>query len=622
VLDGADLPAGDRLGAAGFRNTVVLDLDGKRRRPGRTTLRLDAGAGGVRAVWIDQDRTYRSTPLAGARAAAALLAPETAGADPAGHRLAAVLDAVGPEHPHAWSPPLTVPPTIDHLLPPLVPTHDRGLTTAAPPEGGPLMVPLGTVDRPFERLPDVLRVDLSTHLLVSGPAGSGRSTLLTTLAIALALTHSPREAQIYCLDLDGSLAELSGLPHVGAVAGDAETAGATIAKLTVLLDHRERLFTEHGVDGMAAYRSRRAEFPGERYGDVFLLVDGATPEACHADLGRIAADGPAHGIHLVVAAGRGPEPPEFLRAGTGLELRLDDPAVATAGRGTIGLSAFLTALPRVDGVESTHGLPAAVAALVTEIAEHWGERPGAPGVRALPAIVTAGSLPEPESRLRAVIGVNEGELAVVQHDFATAPHLIVIGAEGSGKTNLLRLVTQSITLSHTPLEARILVVDYRGGLLHSMPEEFVLGHAFSAGVLGELVEGTARAIGERMAPPGSGDRAARQWQGPRLFILVDDYEHVRERGHSLLEPLIEYLSLGHELGAHLVVTCSSDDAGAALDDPLLRGLHDAGAGTVLLSCPPEEGDVLDGLEPRDLPPGRARYRAGGETILIQTALTE
>jgi S-DNA-T family DNA segregation ATPase FtsK/SpoIIIE len=57
-------------------------------------------------------------------------------------------------------------------------------------------------------------------------------------------------------------------------------------------------------------------------------------------------------------------------------------------------------------------------------------------------------------------------------------------------------------------------------------------------------------------------------------------------------------------------------------DPLLRGLHDAGAGTVLLSCPPEEGDVLDGLEPRPLPPGRARYRAGGETILIQTALAE
>jgi S-DNA-T family DNA segregation ATPase FtsK/SpoIIIE len=621
VLDGADLPPGDRLGTAGFRNTVVLDLDGRRRRPGRTTLRLDAGPDGVRALWVDQDRTERSAPLADAQAAAALLAPRKE-VDPAGHRLAAALDSVGSEHPEAWSPPLTTPPTIDHLLPPLVPTHDRGLTTAAPPEGGSLMVPLGIVDRPFERLPDVLRVDLSGHLLISGAAGSGRSTLLTTLVIALALTHSPRETQVYCLDLDGGLDALSGLPHVGAVAGDAETAGATIAKVTTLLDHRERLFAEHGVDGMPGYRSRRAEFPDERYGDVFLLVDGAVPDAYEADLARLAADGPGHGVHLVVTAGRGPEPPAFLRASTGLELRLDDPDGAqTPGRGMIGESVFLTALPRVDGVESTHDLPAAVAALVTEVAEHWGERPGAPGVRPLPAVVTAGSLPGPEGRLRAVIGVNEGELAPVQHDFATSPHLIVIGDAGSGKTNLLRLVAESITLSQSPLEARILVVDYRGGLLHAMPEEFVLGHAFSAGVLGELVDGTARAIGERVSPD-SGGRAARDWQGPRLFILVDDYEQVRDRGHSPLEPLVEYLPLGYELGAHLVVACSSADAGDAMADPLLRGLHDAGAGTVLLSCPAEEGDVLDGLEPRDLPPGRARYRAGGETILIQTALTE
>jgi S-DNA-T family DNA segregation ATPase FtsK/SpoIIIE len=614
VLDGAE--PGGHLG--GLRNTVVLDLDGRRHRPGRTTLRLDAGSRGVTATWVDQDRTPCSAPVTDARAVAGLLAPETANADPAGRRITAALDAIGPDHPGGWSQPLTVPPTIDQLLPPIVPTHDRGLTAAAPPEGGPLMLPLGLVDQPFERLPDVLRVDLSGHLLVSGADGSGRSTLLTTVVITLVLTCTPYEAQVYCLDPDGSLDALSGLPHVGAVASDAETAGATIATVTALLDHRRHLFAEYGVDGMPGYRSRRAEFPDERYGDVFLLVDGAVPGAYEADLARVAADGPGHGVHLVVTAAHGPQPPAFLQAGTGLALCLDDPG--TPGRGTIGEAVYLTALPRVDGVESTRGLRSAVAALVTEVAEHWGERPGAPGVRPLPPVVTAGSLPEPDSPLHAVIGVNEGELAPIQHDFATAPHLIVIGEEGSGKTNLLRLVAESITLSQSPIEARILLVDYRGGLLHAMPEEFVLGHAFSAGVLGELVSGTAHAISERLSP-GSGGRAARpDWPGPRLFMLIDDYEQVRDQG--LLEPLIEYLPLGYELGVHLVVACSSSVAGEAMADPLLRGLHDAGSGTLLLSCPPEEGDVLDGLEPHGLPPGRARYRAGGETLLIQTALSE
>jgi DNA segregation ATPase FtsK/SpoIIIE, S-DNA-T family len=616
VVDGADLPPGDRLLTEGFRNTVVLDLDGRRRRPGRKTLRLDIGPDGVRAVWVDQDRTERSAPLTDAWAAAALLAPESAGGGQAGPRLAAALDAIAAGPPGSWSPPLTAPPTIDHLLPPLMPTPDRGLTTAAPPEGGPLMVPLGLVDRPFERLPEVLRVDLSTHLLISGDVGSGRSTLLMTLVFALALTHNPREGQVYCLDLDGSLGVLSGLPHVGAVAGDPETASATIAKITALLDRREAFFAEQGIDGMSAYRARGAEFPDEQYGEVFLLVDGAVPDAYDSALGRLAADGPTYGVHLVITAGRAPEPPAFLRASTGLELRLGDPAESegarTPGRGVIGESVFLTALPRIDGVESTYDLPDATATLVAEIAEHWGERPGAPGVRPLPVTVTADSLPVPQSRLGAVLGVNEGELAPVEHDFAAAPHLVVIGTEGSGKTNLLRLLAQSIALSHTPLQARILMVDYEGGLLHAVPEEFVLGHAFSAGVLSELVDGTARAFGER---------AASDWQGPRLFILVDDYQNVRDR-HSLLEPLIEYLPMGYQLGAHLVLACSSADAGAAMADPLLRGLNTAGAGTLLLSCPPEDGDVLDDLEARELPPGRALYRPRSETTLIQTALAD
>ncbi|HEY0537500.1 MAG TPA: type VII secretion protein EccCb [Actinoallomurus sp.] len=623
LLDGADLAAGDRLVTAGFRNTVVLDLDGMRRRPGRTTMRLDADTDGVRAIWLDQDRGERSARLAGADDAAELVAPRSAGPDAAGLRIAAALDAAGPEHPEAWPPPLTVPPTIDHLLPPLLPTPGRGLIAVVPTGDGAPMMPVGVLDRPFERAPDVLRVDLSAHLLISGPGGSGRSTLLTTLAVALALTHSPREAQVYCLDPDGSLGALSGLPHVGAVVDDAETGSALIAKLTALLDHRIRLFAEHDIDGMAGYRARRDEFPDEPYGDVYLLADGAVPDVHDADLVRLVADGPGYGIHLVVTAGLSTEPPAFLRAGTGLELRLDDLVVAGTprpGRGMVGHSAFLTALPRIDGVESAEDLPDALAGLVKEVAEHWGGRPGAPGLHPLPAVVTATSLPEATGPLRAVIGVRDGDLAPVEHDFITAPHLLVVGAEGSGKTNLLNLIAQSITLSHRPLDARILVVDPQGGLVHAVPEEFLLGHAFSARVLGQLVEGTVRAIGERMTTRDSGDRTVRDWHGPRLFILVDDYERLRDGGR--LKPLIDYLPRGHELGAHLVVACSSTDAATALSDPLLRGLHDAGAGALLLSCPLDEADVLDGLEPGELPPGRAFYRTGSGTALIQTALAD
>lgn len=589
VLDGSDLPAGE-YGPAGLRNTVVLDLNGRRHRPGRTTLRLDVTAQDVRATWADEDRTERSAPLPDAAAAARLL---VAGAHPAEpgtveYRLARALDDPETGHPWLWPQPPEIAPAIDHLLPPLVPTSGRGLSTATPPDGEPLTVPVGVVDRPFERLGDVLRVDASGHVLVLGGAGSGKSTLVTTLVIALALTRTPDEARFYCLDSGDALGALSGLPHVGAVAGPGapDVADAVVAKVAGLLDQRAA---------------------GRPYDDVFLIVDGAEHRAA---LDRVAADGPGRGVHLIVTA---EDRTDLADTGTWRELRLDD-AAGAPGRGRVDGTPFLTAVPRVDGVDGVEGLDDAVSALVEEVAEHWGARPAAPGVSPLPAVVSAGELPEPESRLEVVLGLADGG-APIRHDFTTAPHLVVIGEPGSGRTNLLRLVGQSITAGHSPGEARILAVDYRGGLLHGLPEDFVLGHAFSAGVLGELVEGTARAIGERAPAPGAGPRA---WQGPRLFILIDDYEQVRDPADALFAPLLDYLALGHEVGAHLIVARSCEGAGAA--DPLLRALYDAGAGTLLLSCPPGEDEVLDGIEPRELPPGRGRYRAGGETALIQTAL--
>jgi type VII secretion protein EccCb len=628
VVDGVDLPAGDRLAGPGHRNTVVLDLTGVRRRPGHTTLRLDAEPAGARAVWLDHDRTERSAPVDDAGAAALLLA---APRDLPGDGLTALLDVA--TRPGEWPPPLADSPGIDQLLPPLVPTRDRGMSTVEPREDGRLTVPVGVVDRPFEQVRGILRVDLASehgHVLVAGAAGSGKSTLVTTLVLALALTRTPREVQFYCLDFSGALGALSGLPHVGALVdrSDPERAGAVITGIGALAERRERLFRDHGVAGMADYRRRRAEFPGEPYGDVFLVVDGAAGLGEYDSvLDRIAADGLEYGIHLVLTDARWPV--ASFGAATRPELRLDDPAESVAGaraaatvpqRPGRGLTPsglhFLTALPRADGVRSADGLGKAVSALVTEIAAHWAGRPVAPGMHTLPTRVAADSLPEPEG-LRVFLGLADGELAPVVHDFATVPHLVVIGDAGSGRTNLLRLIAWSITAHHSPGEIRLLLVDGDDGSLYSMPDEFVLGHAFSPDILGELVEGTARAVAERVPAPYARPGAP-QWRGPRLFILVDDHEPALFPGHSPFEPLVEYLGMGYEVGVHLIVVRSSADAAATATDPLIRGLRDAGAATLLLSAP--EGAVLDGLQARVLPPGRASYRSGDETLLVQTAL--
>jgi S-DNA-T family DNA segregation ATPase FtsK/SpoIIIE len=205
--------------------------------------------------------------------------------------------------------------------------------------------------------------------------------------------------------------------------------------------------------------------------------------------------------------------------------------------------------------------------------------------------------------------------------------MIAVGDTESGKTNLLRLVAGAVTARYTPAEARILVIDYRRELVDAVPEDYRLGHAVSIDALKDLVGGCARAIKTRV--PGQDISPARMrladwWSGPRLFILVDDYDMIG--GSNAFDhpfaPLFDHLSLGHEVGLHLVVVRSATGAGRGLNDQLLRRLDEVNTPGLLMSCPPSEGYVFGNIKPRNLPPGRAQHIARRKATLIQTALQE
>ncbi|MFI6339567.1 type VII secretion protein EccCa [Streptomyces sp. NPDC050535] len=563
----------------------------------------------------------------------------------------------GPAAHQVWLPPLDEPPTLDSLLPGLEPTADRGLSATRWPGTGRLRVPVGLVDKPFDQRREPLVLDLSAgggHVAIAGGSQSGKSTVLRALLASLALTHTPAEVQFYCLDFGGgTLSSLSGMPHVGGVASrlDSERISRTVAEVTTVLNHREQFFLDHGIDSMATYRRRRAagEFADEAHGDVFLVVDGWAQVKQNFDhllptFNQLATGGLNYGIHLVVTTTRWVELSAQVRdqSATRLELRLGDPMDSVVdvrkaavvprlpGRGlTIdGKLHFLTALPRLDGVNTTEDLGDGVTALVERIAEHWPGEP-APAVRMLPHRLPASTLPAPElgDGLRLPLGQDEEKLSTVWHDFSRTPHLVAVGDTESGKTNLLRLVAQAVTARYGPTEARILVVDYRRELVDAVPPEYQLGHAVSLDALKELVGGSARALKTRLPGPDitpARMRLADWWQGPRLFVLVDDYDMVVGSNNfdHPFAPLFDHLALGHELGLHVIAVRSATGAGRGLNDQLLRRLDEANTPGVLLSCPPSEGYVFGNIKPRNLPAGRAQYVARRKATLIQTALAE
>jgi S-DNA-T family DNA segregation ATPase FtsK/SpoIIIE len=558
-----------------------------------------------------------------------------------------------PAH-QVWLPPLAEPPTLDQLLSPLVTDPVRGLTTGQEDANGALRAAAGLIDRPAEQRRDVCWLELSGaggNIVVVGGAHTGKSTAIRTIIGSLALTHTPSEVQFFCLDFGGGgLAALRELAHVGSVAGRREVnqVRRSVAEAVSLLAEREQRFAENGIDSMATYRKllRAGRFPDDRFGDLFLVVDGwgtlrSEFENLEPSVTELVNRGLGFGVHVIAAANRWMDLRMTVRDmfGSRLELRLGDPADSVIGRrqaGTVperspgrGLAPdgmqFLAGVPRIDGRSTDEDLAEGIRSFVTAVNAAL-PGPAAPAVRLLPAELPYAALPPADARDKRGIpvGIAEADLQLVYLDFEADPHLVLFGDVESGKSSFLRALASSIMSRHSPDEAQIALVDFRRSMLGLVPEEYLIGYATANGTVREMVQLTIDAMVKRLP---SGDVTPEQlrkrnwWTGPELFILVDDYDLVAPSSHdNPLTPLLEFMTQGRDIGLHLVVTRRSGGAGRAMFDPVISRIRDLASPGILLSGNREEGPLLGNMKPEPLPPGRGwLITRGAGARLVQFA---
>ncbi|MET9803688.1 type VII secretion protein EccCa [Streptomyces sp. NPDC006368] len=544
-----------------------------------------------------------------------------------------------PAH-QVWLPPLDQAPTLDHLLPGLAPTAERGLTATEYTRPGGLTVPLGLIDKPFEQRREVLYRDFSGaagHMMVVGGPQSGKSTLMRTLISAFALTHTPREVQFYALDFGGGgMAALADLPHVGGVASrlDPERVRRTVAEVMGVLNRREEFFRSNGIDSISTYRRKRAagELPGEAWGDVFLVIDGWGQFKNDYDMlepvvSDIAARGLGYGIHVVVTAARYMEVRAALKDQMlgRLELRLGDvmdsefdrkvaanvpPGVPGRGQVPERLH-FMGALPRIDGSSSAEDLSEGTAAFVRAVKSAWAG-PAAPGVRLLPRKLPAEQLPKgfefPQHGI--AIGIDETNLEPVFVDFETDPFFMVFGESESGKTALLRLIAKQLCERYTPEQARIVVGDYRRTMLEAVAPSHLLEYAPMASAMQMHMDAINTVMEKRAPKPDITPQQLRDrswWTGPQLFVLIDDYELVATSSGNPLSVLVENLPFARDVGIRFIVARSAAGASRAMYEPFMQRMKELGAQGVVMSGDPQEGDILGGVRARPMPPGRGTF---------------
>ncbi|WP_390884247.1 FtsK/SpoIIIE domain-containing protein [Actinomyces viscosus] len=145
------------------------------------------------------------------------------------------------------------------------------------------------------------------HALLAGTTGSGKSELLISWLVQLALSHPPDRLTMVLVDYKGGAAfgPLAGLPHTAGVLTDLDPAGTqrALSSLETEVHRRERILAAHGAKDVSSLP------PGVVIPHLVVAVDEfATLVGEHAEvletLVRIAAQGRSLGIHLILATQR------------------------------------------------------------------------------------------------------------------------------------------------------------------------------------------------------------------------------------------------------------------------------------------------------------------------------
>ena len=558
-----------------------------------------------------------------------------------------------PAH-EVWLPPLGAGAPLDSVVgsEPVADSVDAGVR---------LRLPVAEVDLPFEQRRDIWWVDLAAgagNVAVVGGSRSGKSTAVATLVLGAAVCNSPDRLWVYCVDLGGgALAPLAGLPHVGGVAhrGDPERIRRTVAEVAGELRRRQAAFHAAGIVSVEQARGRTvlrqgrkvAEFP-----DILLVVDGwqvlrTEFEDLEQTVTAMAADGLAFGVHVLVTSSRwaGVRPALRDALGTRIELRLGDPTDSmidrrsamgvpeASGRGlTPDRHHMLVLQPRLDGQTRAEGLQQAGAEAVRSVAERWRALVGPLGaepVRMLPDELPwdhIASLARPETdgpRRRVPFGIDERDLQVAYADFEVDPLLLVFGDTECGKTSMLRSICRSLVAGNSPESAKLVIVDYRRGLLGEVEGDHLAGYAATESTLVPMIDHLVQILARRAPGPEVTPQQLRErswWSGPHIYLVVDDLDLVITSAGNPLLPLVEHLPHARDIGFSLVAARRSAGASRVLYDPVVGRMRDLGAAGFVMSGSREEGPLVAGVRPAALPPGRGRFvtRSGGAR-LVQSA---
>jgi S-DNA-T family DNA segregation ATPase FtsK/SpoIIIE len=505
-------------------------------------------------------------------------------------------------------------------LPELITLGELPAVAAAVPAAGHAdipPIPYGLTDLPHRQARAPLTLDFPSagHTVVAGAARTGRSSLLRTLAGAVAARVSPADVHIYGIDCGaGALLPVSELPHCGAVVAreQVDRVERLLSKLRNEIARRQQLLAAQGFAGLA---EQRAATSGEaRLPWMLLLLDwweGYYAAFGEYDMGRLVdtllqvlREGSAVGLRAVVTTDRSAMLGQIGTVfGHRMIFRLTDrsdssfaeikeralPAHQPDGR------LMFTAKPNpleaqvalLDPDPTGLAQVGALRQIAAQARERYGRLPREHRplrVDALPARITVAETyrldPDfaPPSRLWAMAGAGGDELSPQGLDVAEeGPGIVVAGPPRSGRSTTLVTMARSLLAQQTP----VLVIAPRRSPLRSLEGKPGVLAVIGAEIDVDYLRATLNPL-------------------DRYVVLVDDAEMLYNAPNS--EILERIIVSGRDADHGLVLAGNTRDLSSCYSG-FIATARKSRCGVLVAVDTPDDGDLFGVRLPRNAGPG-------------------
>ena len=458
------------------------------------------------------------------------------------------------------------------------------------------------VDR-YERLelaPVTIPAATLGSLAVVGRPRDARP-LARALLCELSAFHSPEDLRLLAYlpaEAEADWGWLKWLPHARAswLAGE-EEAGRAVA-LAVEAQDLEVLLSQVVQPRIAHLDRVREAGPLAReirFQQAVVLVDGFRPgTSLDPALEELFERGTDLGVLVVALCER----PEDVPSRIGAVLTLEDGGwlsyeeATPDGRRERGLRADAAE------VELCEGIARAMAPLRMRTQRGRATRVESEGLLDLLGmaesmdVAAAWAADRPDrSLLRAPLGIGEDGSPMVLDlkeaaEDGMGPHGLVVGATGSGKSELLRTLVTGLAATHPPEDLAFVLVDYKGGatfaeldglphiagMITNLEQEPTLIDRMHEALFGEL-ERRQRMLHEAGNVDRVRDYALLRARDPslpplpNLLVVVDEFGELLTNRPDFLDLFVSIGRVGRSLGIHLLL------ATQRLDEGRIRGLE-------------------------------------------------